>query len=519
MPQFDLQTIVATVSFSAYLWVGLYLLSRASTFSPLITISVVGSLLQSAYFFHNVAVNLVTGYELSVAVNRLGWWTNTLPIAFWFHVSLLVWRRGKPASIFPPIVTIIYTLAVLITLIGYSTNLLLDYDGKFYDRPEHLYVKAGPFYWFFIVYLALAGFGACINLIRLYILMRSGKEPSSASSRTKIVMLATGALCFIIGGIYLAIKVNFYLTEFPDLPAHILLLVGLGLFGYAITHYDLLVEGKEIGRDFAYSFISILLFNFIYIGSMAIVGFNSPISVLIMTGLITTSHTLYDRLRDLLDKFFFSKAEQVARTEAREYASELAFQPAPVPEIQPLEENTIPLVTNQGQIPESEGGFSQKAFKDAVRRAISSLKNSPQLVKSPLLSLNVVEKRLKLQDLEDNRLNRATTLKNLLAELIERLRPDGAIFGTSEAWRYYNSLYFPYIREVSKKNAFAEARRLAEERRKNGNREPGEIEKVLEWLSNVDEDTFYKWQRRGSDTIAEILMEEETNLKSVKIAV
>ena len=379
MPQFDLQTIVATVSFSAYLWVGLYLLSRASTFSPLITISVVGSLLQSAYFFHNIAVNIVTGYELSVAVNRLGWWTNTLPIAFWFHASLLVWQRGRPASIFPPIVTIIYTLAALITLLGYSTNLLLDYDGKFYDRPEHLYVKAGPFYWFFIIYIALAGFGAFINLTRLYGLMRSGKEPSSGASRTKIVMLAIGSLCFIIGSIYLSVKVNFYLTEFPDLPAHILLLIGLGLFGYAITHYDLLVEGKEIGRDFTYSFISILLFNFVYIGLMGIVGFNSPISVLVMTGLITTSHTLYDRLRDILDKFFFSKAVQEARSEAREYALELAIQPAPVPEIQQLEENTVPLVSIHGQIQEAESFFSQKAFKDAVRRAISSLKSPPPI--------------------------------------------------------------------------------------------------------------------------------------------
>ena len=130
-----------------------------------------------------------------------------------------------------------------------------------------------------------------------------------------------------------------------------------------------------------------------------------------------------------------------------------------------------------------------------------------------------MEKRLKLQNLDDNRLNRAATLKSLLTELIERLRPDGAIFGTSEAWRYYNSLYFPYIREVSKKNAFAEARRIAEERRKNSIREPGEVEKVLEWLSDVDEDTFYKWQRRASDTIAEILLEEETSHKSGKVAV
>ena len=69
-------------------------------------------------------------------------------------------------------------------------------------------------------------------------------------------------------------------------------------------------------------------------------------------------------------------------------------------------------------------------------------------------------------------------------------------------------LYYPYVRELSRKSALAEARRLGEERRRAGQREPGELEQVLAWLADVDEDTFYKWQRRASDTIATILWEE-----------
>jgi hypothetical protein len=98
--------------------------------------------------------------------------------------------------------------------------------------------------------------------------------------------------------------------------------------------------------------------------------------------------------------------------------------------------------------------------------------------------------------------------------MIEQLRPaDGASYGTTEAWRSYNVLYFPYVREISKKQAYAEAHRLAEQRRRNGIREPGELELALEWLSDIDEDTFYKWQRRASDTLATILREEEARLQ------
>jgi hypothetical protein len=101
-------------------------------------------------------------------------------------------------------------------------------------------------------------------------------------------------------------------------------------------------------------------------------------------------------------------------------------------------------------------------------------------------------------------------LRELLIEQIEGLRPDtdGSAHRVGEAWRFYNVLYYPYVRELSRKSALAEARRLGDERRRNGQREPGELEQVLAWLADVDEDTFYKWQRRASDTIAGILWEE-----------
>lgn len=52
---------------------------------------------------------------------------------------------------------------------------------------------------------------------------------------------------------------------------------------------------------------------------------------------------------------------------------------------------------------------------------------------------------------------------------------------------------------------------------KAGHTPPGAIllaraeqERVLTWLLQVDLDTYYKWQRRGSNTIALILRERET---------
>src|SRR6476646_5423568 len=46
----------------------------------------------------------------------------------------------------------------------------------------------------------------------------------------------------------------------------------------------------------------------------------------------------------------------------------------------------------------------------------------------------------------DQPLERANELKALLADRIARLKPrDGGDFGTTEQWRHYNALYFPYV--------------------------------------------------------------------------
>ncbi|HEY1011538.1 MAG TPA: hypothetical protein VGE07_02465, partial [Herpetosiphonaceae bacterium] len=154
----------------------------------------------------------------------------------------------------------------------------------------------------------------------------------------------------------------------------------------------------------------------------------------------------------------------------------------------------------------SEAGLVPKPFRDQVRRAISGLKNPLALANSPLLSHGSVAERLAAVALEDNRLNRAACLRELLIEHIEGLRPadDGAA-PAGEARRFFNVLYYPYVAERSRKQALTESRRLAEQRRRAGAAQPGETEQVLAWLADVDENTFFKWQRKASDVIAQVL--------------
>jgi hypothetical protein len=301
----------------------------------------------------------------------------------------------------------------------------------------------------------------------------------------------------------------------------------LAFLGYGVAHFDMLVGGQNVQRDFIYSFTGVALIRLIYVVVLWLTGVNSTLTLAIVIGLAVLTHSNLDFGREILDKFFFNTSEQTARSEARAYATAIASQPTSVLALEeaiaePLTPPTPDPVSVEVAEPEQvaeqpeleEAGFNEKSFNDMVRRAITGLKSPPQMIKSPLLSLRTVEQRLQEHSLEDNRLNRASTLRELLIERIERLRPAGTESSvTGDAWRFYNVLYYPYIREISRKGALSELRRLQDERRRKGQHEPSDLERVLEWLVDIDEDTFYKWQRKASDTIATILREEELKLQ------
>jgi hypothetical protein len=512
MDKIDILTIVSIASFGSFLWLGLYIISRASARTPLTVACFLGMLAQSGFFVFSIMVGIATEREHGTLVPRLGWWANVIPPAFWFHICSLVIRRGPRRKIFTWPDIFIYLAAIIITLVGTLSDLFMDYSGATLFPDNHVYVNVGSLYYVFILYSAVACGGSFLRLLWHFVKVQQNGNDITKQLKLHIGLLTGGALMFLVGSLYLSINFN-YRLDFPQYPAYSILLVGLLLCSYAVINYEMLLSGKAARRDFIYSFSGVMLMNLLYAFPIALLGVSSAIVILVLVGFVTTTHTIFDFGRSLMDKLFFTREEQIARSEARSYAIDLATIPVATPE------NKLMEITTPSEMPINEAPTedkpTRKTFRDTVRKAITSLKNPPQLINSPLLTLKLVEQRLKASgETNDNRLNRAAALKSLLVERIERLRPAGSSgLGTTDTWRFYNSLYFPYVLEISKKHALAEARRLEEERRKHRG-EVTDLERVLEWISDVDEDTFYKWQRRASDTIADILYEEELTFSS-----
>jgi hypothetical protein len=517
MPFDDPAVIAQIAGFGVFLWVGLYLLVRAPARTPLIAISLAGLFAQAIFFASGAIADTTADLEQFVALQRGFWWTTVLPAAAWFHISSLVARRPfHPESsralrlLFTRRVVAVYTIALCIVLLGSFTELFDDY-ARITRTPRGYAVGPGPAYPAYIGYLCLAAAGAFVNLARA--VRRYARRPDSAGPAMvqQLRLLTGGALFFLAGALWISSR-KYWALPVSALPGFLCLFVGLAALGYGIAHFGLLLEGQNIQRDFIYSFTGVGLMNLLYIALLAATGQFSIGGLLALVGLVTLTHTAFDSGRAALDRLFFDRAEQAARAEARDYATALAALPVASPNLLRIPE---PAVQDAPSGPEQAtlDADGEKRFKDAVRKALTSLKSPPRLAQSQLLGLTLVARRVAQARQEDSRLSRVAALRELLVEQIEGLRPsDSSSARVGDAWRFYNVLYYPYVRELSRKAALAEARRLGEERRRAGRREPDELEQVLSWLADVDEDTFYKWQRRASDMIAMMLWEE--NLKA-----
>lgn len=523
----DPVVLTQIVGFAMFLWLGAYLLLRSGQRSTITLVSVGGLFAQAVFWAASAFSYTATSPATLVRLERVFWWSSVLPMAAWFHFCNLAVRRltrQRNNRRDRLIVPAVYGVALVLIILGSTTNLITNFGMPPQHTGRYLDLQAGSAYGLHLLYIGVVGAAALAYLVRAWRSVARDHHADTRALRTQLELLLGGAVLFLLGALGAAFAAFFNVRALPaQLPAYVCLLAGLGVVGYGIAQFSLLLEGQGIKRDFFYGLTGIALLNLVYVAVLAPTAAPEPRTVVALVGLVTLSHTLFDWGRNTWDKLFFNHDEQAARAEARDYANVLGtdpvqapFEPAPsVPGFDPEPKNSQPAELADTSPAAAPDVPDQKAFRALVRRAITGIKSPPQLAKSPLLSLELIEQRIKQSGQTDHRLNRVAALRDLLIERIEALQPnDRQGSAVSDAWRFYNVLYYPYVRGTNRKSALAEARRLAQERQRVGQREPSELEQVLAWLADVEEDTFYKWQRRASDTIATLLWEENERTRT-----
>jgi hypothetical protein len=255
--------------------------------------------------------------------------------------------------------------------------------------------------------------------------------------------------------------------------------IDLILLDFCVAVLDAFDEGQTLLPDATYSFVRAMLAAVIFGGQVVLAAgrqFNFSMLALLfgVVAAAVVSQVFSESIQNGLDRLVFARLPGLrrARAELRTAANLL-----------PRADESLNLRT----LPEDE-------FVRMTRRALSYMTDPGKLAASPLMRLPMLDKRIK----DGHTLERAAELKQMLTESILRLKPPAkGDYGTSDEWRFYNVLYFPYVLGI-KLLSYTISDDLTPDSRK-----------VVEWFrSNVPERTFHNWQNAAARLIAQDLRDQ-----------
>ena len=394
---------LSAVVFTLSWWLGLYLLARDPR-KPVLALAATGL----CGFALVVALDAVRVVSVAHAglLSQIEIYLVAVPGVAWFAVVL---ELARPPETWRGRATELSLVAVVAAATLVGAGMAGSVEGPL--RTGH---------WVMFAVISASTLGALVAAVR---------RRSQPVSVVGVVVVAT--LFFALGNAVLIIPLG--------LVPSWLALASTGfdvlLLGVAVALWDAFDEGQALRADMLRSFAGTVVVAVLFGGQallgMAVIGGDGPgrtaLTVLLFTSLAIAIaiNVLADPLAGLLDRLAFSRSPALRADRAALRSTEAAL---PLRSPGPLDH------------------LDDDTFARLTRRALGHYGDLSKLVASPLTQLPVIDERLAARGATDQPLERANELKALLADHIARLKPrDGGEFGTTEHWRYYNSLYFPYV--------------------------------------------------------------------------
>lgn len=457
--------MVAILTYSLALWLGLYLIARDPAKAQLRWAGL-GLIMYSLSLAGNALTTYAPGAPLRLILTRLYWPLLFLPALFWF--AAVVYRLPEDIPLQRYLRNIfnfvLIPTAIPFYLISAGTNQVFDFS----QMPP----QPGPAYLIFVAALLLpmlVALGVVTQLFR------------STRARGALGLLLLATLFFGLSAGLLVLPLNWLSRTWFLLGVS----VDFIILGLVIALLDAFDEGESLLPDFLRAFsasmFAIVLFGgLVTLAIVAGAGLTFAMLALLFSTIAAAiaTQTFADSIQTLLDGLAFNAFPRLrrARADLRALASAL-------PRI------------NNSLLPEN---LDDEEFVRLTRRALSQMGNLPRLAANPLTRLPLIEARLARRNAPDSTLERAAELKRLLTECIDRLKPpDKGNFGTSEEWRHYNALYFPYVVGLKPYS-----------RRADHNGLDPAAQEALEWLRTyIPERTLYNWQNAAARLVAQNLRE------------
>ena len=396
---------LSAVVFTLSGWLGLYLLSRDPR-KPVLALAAIGL----CGFALVVGLDAVRTASISHAglLSRLEIYLVALPSVAWFAVLV---ELSRPCDHWRARTHQFLLIGGVGALTLFGAMLAGSVDGPL--RPGHVLMFA---------VISISTLGAMSAA-----LVRRTAQPVAG-----VVVVAT--LFFALGNAILIIPLG--------LVPSWLALASTGfdvlLLGVAVALWDAFDEGQALRADMLRSFAGCSAVALLF-GGQVLIGLaltrDEPTAQMALTVLLFTTlaiavtvQVLADPLAGVLDRLAFSKSPTLRADRAA------------------LRHTGAALPLRSGDALRDLQDVDDDTFARLTRRALGHYGDLSKLVASPLTALPIIDERLAVRGAPDQPLERANELKALLADRIARLKPrDGGEFGTTEQWRHYNSLYFPYV--------------------------------------------------------------------------
>lgn len=394
---------LSAVVFTLSAWLGLYLAARDPR-KPVLALAAIG--LCGFALVGGLDAVRTAGPEHAQLLSRVEIYLTTIPGVAWFAVLV---ELSRPSDGWRSRSREVLLVAGVAALTLFGAALAGSVDGPL--RPGH---------WLMFAVISVSTLGAMV------VALRRPRRP-----RPAVGLAITATLFFALGNAILIIPLGL-VPSWVALASTSCDVLGLGV---AVALWDAFDEGHALRADMLRSFAGSVAVAVLF-GGQALIGLavtrddagaQTALTVLLFTSLAIaiTVQVLADPLAGVLDRLAFSKSPALRADRAALRHTGAAL---PLRQEHPL------------------AGVDDVTFARLTRRALGHYGDLTKLVASPLTALPVIDARLAARGAPDQPIERANELKAVLADGIARLKPrDGGDFGTTEEWRYYNSLYFPYV--------------------------------------------------------------------------
>ncbi len=442
---------LSALVFALSWWLGLYLLARDPR-KPVLVLAAVG-LCSFASVVALDAIRIVSHAEL---LSHLEIYLVAIPGVAWFAVLIELSRPSDSGRARTQELVLVGGVGAL-TLLG--AVLAGGVEGPL--RLGHLVMFAA---------MSTSTLGALVAaLIR----------PAKPVPAVGLIVLAT--LFFALSNAILIIPLGL-VPSWLALTSTSFDVLSLGL---AVALWDAFDEGQALRADMLRSFVGSVVVAALF-GGQALIGVavtraqrptQTALTALLFTSvaIAVAIQVLADPLAGVLDRLAFWRSPALRADRAALRDTEAAL---PLRSTHPLDD------------------IDDETFVRLTRRALGHYGDLSKLVASPLTALPVIDQRLAARGAPDQPLERANELKAVLADGIAQLKPrDAGDFGTTEEWRYYNSLYFPYVvgvRAYAQNATAAGLDRIARQ--------------AWQWLvTEVPQRSLHNWQNAAARLIAAAL--------------